>query len=73
MKLTLEEALEAIQRRETPEQYIRRMRRVKRLSNERYDIEDALAVLTEPEDKERAEKKRKRLNKVLAMLDELGA
>lgn len=43
--MTLAQALEAIERGETPEQYKKRMARIRRLTNEQYDLEDAIDVL----------------------------
>ena len=71
MKLTLAQALEAISRGETSEQYVKRLRRIRRLANERDDLMDWLEICDTPEDAEIAAKKRERLNKVLAMIDEL--
>ena len=71
MKLTLSQALEAISRGETPEQYVKRIRRIRRLANERDALMDWLEICDTPEDAEAAAKKRERLNKVLAMIDEL--
>lgn len=71
MKLTLAQALEAISRGETSEQYVKRLRRIRRLANERDDLMDWLEINDTAEDAEVAAKKRERLNKVLAMIDEL--
>ena len=68
MRMTIAEALDMIQRGETPEQYEKRVKRLRRLSNERYDLEDAIAVLG---DDPRADKKRRRLTKVLVMIEQL--
>lgn len=65
MKMTLYEALKMIERGETPEQYEKRMKKLRRLYNERYDLEDAVEVLG---DDPRAEKKRARLAKVNATI-----
>lgn len=70
-KLTLTEALDAISRGETTEEYLRRKARIRRLSNERWDLVDAIEVLKECGDIDRAAKKQKRLEKVLAELDKL--
>lgn len=59
--MTLAQALEAIERGETPEQYKKRMARIRRLTNEQYDLEDAIDVLG---DDPRADEKRVRLNEV---------
>ena len=61
MKMTIAQALEMIDRGETPEQYEKRVRRIRRLANERDDLQDAIEVLG---DDPRAEKKRARLAKV---------
>jgi hypothetical protein len=71
MKLTLAQALDALSHGETSEQYMKRMRRIRRLANERDDLMDWLEVNDTPEDAEVAAKKRERLNKVLTMIDEL--
>ena len=68
MKMTLAQAFEMIDRGETTEQYEKRVKRLRRLSNERYDLEDAIAILgNDP----RADKKRKRLAKVKMMISQL--
>ena len=72
MKFTIEEAFEMIQRGESPEQYERRVRRLRRLCNERDDLEDALEVLDGDERyKDRIIKKERRLQKVLAEISAL--
>ncbi len=72
MKMTITEALEAIERGETPEQYAKRIRRLRRLCNERDDLEDALSVLCgDDRYKDRIAKKQKRLQKVLAEISAL--
>lgn len=71
MKVTLAEALYMIQRGETPEQYKKRLAKIRRLSIERDFLEDSLSILTEPEDEPKAVKKRARLAKVLQMMEEL--
>ena len=71
MKMTLAEALYAIQRGETPEQYAKRLARIRRLANERDDLEASLTVLSEPGDAEKREKKQKRLAKVLAEIERI--
>lgn len=76
-KMTIAEALEAIDRGETAEQYKKRIARIRRLANERDDLIDAIEVLSDgrygdtEKYKDRVEKKQKRLAKVLAMIDEL--
>ena len=61
-KMTIEQALEMISRGETPEEYTKRIKRIKRLANERDALEDAIDVLGEDP---RAEKKKTRLAKVI--------
>ena len=68
MRMTLAQAFEMIDRDETPEQYEKRVKRLRRLYNERYDLEDAIEVLG---DDPRADKKKKRLAKVVAMIETL--
>ena len=68
MKMTLAQAFEMIDRGETPEQYEKRVKRLRRLYNERYDLEDAIEVLG---DDPRADKKKKRLAKVVVMIEML--
>lgn len=66
--MTLVEVFEMIDRGETPEQYKKRIKRLRRLANERDDLEDAIAILgNDP----RADKKRKRLAKVKIMISQL--
>lgn len=72
MKMTLAQALEAIARGETPEQYAKRLRRIRRLANERDDLMDWISVFDDsPEDAPIVKKKRDRLDRVLAMIEEL--
>ena len=71
MKMTLAQAFEAIGRGETPEQYEKRMKRIRRLANERDDLYASLTVLTDPGDEAKAAKKQERLTKVLQMIEEL--
>lgn len=66
--LTLAQAMEAITRGETSEEYRKRQDKIRRLANERDDLIDAIEVLG---DDPRAEKKRIRLENVLRMIDEL--
>ena len=66
--MTLAEAFEMIARGETPEQYEKRIKRIRRLANERDALEVGIDVLG---DDPRADKKRARLAKVLAMIDAL--
>lgn len=71
MRVTLKEAFEMINRGETPEQYEYRIKRVRRLINEREALEDAIQVLNQPEDRERRIKKVTRLEVVNRMIEEL--
>ena len=70
--MTLAQVFEMLERGETPEQYKKRIARLRQLANERDFLEDALEVLTEPGDAEQAEKKRKRLRKVLETIEKLS-
>lgn len=70
MQMTLAEALEMISRGETPEEYEKRIKRIRRLANERDALVDGIQILEEYSDP-RAEKKKVRLAKVLKMLEEL--
>ena len=65
--VTIGEALEMINRGETPEQYRKRKARLRRLTEERDFLEDGIEILG---DDPRAEKKRKRLEKVKKMIEE---
>lgn len=65
--LTLEQALDCVSRGETQEEYVKRHKRLRRLANERDDLEDAIEVLG---DDPRAEQKQKRLKKVKQMIAE---
>lgn len=68
MKMTLQQACEMFARGETPEEYERRIKRLRRLANERDDLEDAIEVLKgDP----RAKTKQKRLAKVLAEIEQI--
>lgn len=73
MKMTLAEAFDMINRGETPEQYEKRVRKLRRYYNELYELQDALEILdgTQPGDEERAQKKRRRLEKVEQMIESL--
>lgn len=75
MRFTIDQALEMISRGETPEQYEKRVKRIRRLANEREDLQDAIDVLKEfgdcEKDMVRLRKKEKRLEKVLKMMDDL--
>lgn len=74
MKMTLAQAFDMIERGESPEQYEWRTKRLRRLTEERYWLEDSIEVLadaTEPQHIEKLNKKRKRLTKVLAEIETL--
>lgn len=71
MKTTLAEAFEMIGRGETPEQYESRIRKLKKYTNERDFLMDALEVLTAPGDADRRAKKEKRLKIVLERIEKL--
>ena len=75
MRFTIDQALEMISRGETPEQYEKRVKRIRKLVNEREDLQDAIDVLKEfgdcEKDMVRLRKKEKRLEKVLKMMDNL--
>ena len=72
MKMTLIEAFEMIGRGETPEEYEKRIKRIRRLANERDELRDAIDILRgDPTYAEKYEKKKKRLAKVLAELARL--
>ena len=64
---TIGEALEMINRGEAPEQYRKRKARLRKLTEERDFLEDGIEILG---DDPRAEKKRKRLEKVKKMIEE---
>ena len=71
MRTTLAEALYVIKHLrngETFDDYEKRMKRLRRLYNEKYALEDAIDVIT---DLDRLEKKKKRLIKVDALIEEL--
>lgn len=78
MKMTLAEALEAIHRGETPEQYEKRVRKIRRLSEELFDLRDALDILDDEsrprteKDLLRAAEKRARMQNVKEMLERLS-
>lgn len=68
MAMTIGQAIEAIMRGETEEQYRKRIKKIRRLANERDDLMDAIDVLG---DDPRAEQKKARLAKVNQMIEEL--
>ena len=79
MRTTLAEALYIInhlRKGETFDDYEKRMKRLRRLCNERDDLQDAIKVISEYSgtvfcDEEKLEKKKKRLEKVYALIEEL--
>lgn len=72
MRMTLEDLFDAARHGETTEQYKKRIARIRRLSNEQFDLEDCIAVLEgDPEHAERLAKKKARLVKVKTMLEGL--
>lgn len=70
--MTITEAFDMIDRGETPEEYKKRMARLRRYVNERDALEDALSILTEPEDAARREKKERRLAVVVEAIKTLS-
>lgn len=71
MKLTIDQAIEAIVRDGSPEAYAKRMNRIRRLSNERDDLMNKISVFDRPEEADKRAKCEKRLQKVLQMIEEL--
>ena len=67
MNMTLPQALEMVSRGETPEEYEKRIKKIRRLANERDYLIDAIEILA---DDPKVEKKKIRLAKVLEMLEE---
>lgn len=67
--MTLSEAFDMIGRGETPEEYKKRIQRIRRLANERDALQDAIEILG---DDPRAERKRERLQKVEQELTKLA-
>lgn len=70
--MTINEAFDMIKRGETPEEYYKRKASLRRYVNEREALEDALSVLTEPEDASRREKKERRLAAVIEAIKTLS-
>lgn len=68
MKMTIYEALEMIDRGETPEEYEKRVKKIRKYSKEKDDLEDAIEVLG---DDPRVIKRKKRLAKVNELLEKL--
>lgn len=66
--MTISQVLDMIDRGETQEQYMRRIARIKKLSGERDDLIDAIDVLG---DDARADRKKRRLKKVMQMIADL--
>lgn len=75
MRVTIGEFVDMVMRGETSEQYEKRIKRIRRLSNEKYDLLDGIQVLEESgnceKDYTNLQKKRTRLAKVEKMLGEL--
>lgn len=75
MRVTLTEAFGMIARGETPEQYEKRVKALRRYINERDDLESGISVLidfgSDEKDAERLAKKQKRLAVVLTKIEEL--
>ena len=70
--MTIYDRLEMVITGETEEQFKKRVARIRRLSNERCDLEDAIEILSEdPEDAPRLKKKQARLKKVIAEIESL--
>ena len=69
--MTITQAFDMIGRGETPEQYEKRINRLRRLATERDDLEASLTVLTDPDEADKRDKKCKRLEKVLSEIDRL--
>ena len=68
MRMTIDERMEAISRRETPEQFMRRKEKLNRLSIERDFLIDGIEILG---DDPRSEKLKKRLAKVIECINDL--
>ena len=68
MKMTLAQAIEAVERGETPEEYEKRIKRLRKLGIERDFLEDAIFML----DGEKRAKKQARLDRVNRMIQELS-
>lgn len=68
MKMTLAQAMEAVERGETPEEYEKRIKKLRRLGIERDFLEDAIFAL----DGDKREKKQARLDMVNRMIQELS-
>lgn len=66
--MNITDALEMIERGETPEQYEKRIKRLRRLCNERDDLIDSIQVLA---DDERSRKRKERLQKVLCEIERI--
>lgn len=69
MVVTLAEAFEMIERGETPEQYRKRMKRIRTLGLERDALHDAIEILG---DDPRAQAKKERLAKVEGLIQKLA-
>lgn len=68
MKMTLAQAIEAVERGETPEEYVKRIKRLRRLGIERDFLEDAIFML----DGDKRAKKQARLDRVNRMIQEMS-
>ena len=71
MKLTIDQAIDAIMHGEDSEQYAKRMKKIRRLSEERDSLHDKILLFDRPNEAEKRAKCEKRLQKVLQMIDEL--
>ena len=76
MRMTLKQAFEMIERKETPAEFEKRMKRIRRLANERDELTDKIGVLEDfgnsDKDMDRLTKAKKRLAKVLEELEKLN-
>lgn len=71
--MNIVEAFDMIERGETPEQYKKRIAKIRRYTNEKYDLLDSISVLDGDIDYvQKLEKKKARLKKVEEKLLELG-
>lgn len=74
--MTLKQAFEMIERKETPAEFEKRMKRIRRLANERDELTDKIGVLEDfgnsDKDMDRLTKAKKRLAKVLEELEKLN-
>lgn len=71
--MNISEAFEMIERGETPEEYKKRIAKIRRYTNEKYDLLDSISVLDgDINYVQKLEKKKARLKKVEEKLLELG-